>query len=161
MLFLKIYYHSMAIVKKIFYKIIYGKKIKLGKGVTFRKGFSLVIEKGAYVEIGEGCFFNNYCSINALDKIIIGKNCLCGENVKIYDHNHVFDKKEKLIKQQGFKKDPIYICDNNWIGSNSIIVKKSRIKNNWVIGANEKINYEVEDGTIINKGRSEKIRYEK
>ena len=76
MIILKIYYHIMAILKKIFYKIIYGKRIKFGKKVTFRKGFSIVIEDGATVEIGDGCFFNNYCSINAKEGIKIGANCL-------------------------------------------------------------------------------------
>ena len=41
----KCYYHIMAILKKILFKLIYGKRIKFGKGVTFRKGFSLIIEK--------------------------------------------------------------------------------------------------------------------
>ena len=76
MLILKLYYHILAEIKKVFYKLIYGKRIKFGKGVTFRKGFSLMIEKNAYVEIGEGCFFNNYCSINAMNKIKIGNNCI-------------------------------------------------------------------------------------
>lgn len=95
--------------KKIFYKIIYGKHIKFGKGITFRKGFSLVIEDGAFVTIGDGCFFNNYCSINAKKRIDIGNNCLFGENVKIYDHNHIFKYKEELIKKQGFTHKPILI----------------------------------------------------
>ena len=83
MIVLKMYYHIMAFVKKIFYKIIYGKHIKFGKKVTFRKGFSIVIEDGAIVEIGNECFFNNYCSINAKIGIKIGDNCLFGEKLKI------------------------------------------------------------------------------
>lgn len=157
MLFLKMYYHIMAIMKKIFYKIIYGKHIKFGKKVTFRKGFSLVIEDGAFVTIGDGCFFNNYCSINAKEGINIGNNCLFGENVKIYDHNHVFKYKNELIKQQGFKSKKIEIGSNCWFGSNAIILKGVNIGNNCVIQANSIVNYEVESNTIIIKGNKTKI----
>lgn len=160
MLFLKFILHINCFIKKIFYKIIYGSKVKFGKKVQFRKGFSLMIDKGAKIIIGDNTFFNNYCSITVLDKIVIGSNCLFGESVKIYDHNHIFNKKNSLVQQQGFKTNPIYIGNNCWFGSNSIILKNAKIGNNCVIGANEKINFELKDEVIINNGRSDKIRYE-
>ena len=67
MLILKIYFYISAIIKKIIYKIIYGKKIIFSKRVTFRKSFSLMIGKKAFVKIGNNTFFNNYCSVNALN----------------------------------------------------------------------------------------------
>lgn len=149
MIFIKLYFHIMAFIKKCFYKVIYGRKIKFGKGVSFRKGFSLVIEKGATVEIGDGTFFNNYCSINALEKVVIGKNCLFGENVKIYDHNHCFNKKDILIKNQGYKKQEINIGSNCWVGSNVIILKGITIGNNSVIGAGEIIKHSINDDTVF------------
>ena len=149
MIVLKIYYHTIAIIKKIFYKIIYGKHVKFGKKVTFRKGFSLVIEDGGHVEIGDGCFFNNYCSINAKFKIEIGENCLFGENVKIYDHNHIFKKKNKLIKEQGFKCDKIQIGKNCWIGSNSTILKNVKIGDNCVVSAQALLKNNIESESIL------------
>lgn len=160
MFFFKIYYHIIAEIKKIFYKIVYGNKIKFGKRVTFRKGFSLMIDKDAEVIIKEGCFFNNYCSINAMKKVEIGKNCIFGENVKIYDHNHIFKYKDKLIKQQGLKTGDVSIEDNCWIGSNTVILKNTKIGTNSVIAAGEKINFTVDNNTIVKNNRCEKIRYE-
>lgn len=159
MLLLKIYYHIMAIIKKVFYKIIYGKHIKFGKGVTFRKGFSLVIEDGAFVTIGDSCFFNNYCSINAKNRIDIGNNCLFGENVKIYDHNHIFKYKEELIKKQGFKSQPILIGQNCWIGSTTVILKGAEIEDNCVIGACEKINFKIHKNMIFQNDKKSKINF--
>ena len=159
MLFLKIYYHVMAIVKKIFYKIIYGKKIKFGKGVTFRRGFSLVIENGASVEIGDGCFFNNYCSINAMEQIKIGENCLFGECVKIYDHNHVFKYEDIPIKEQGFKTGKIIIQENCWIASNVIILKGANIGKNTVIAAGEIIDNKIQNNIVVKNNMENSIKF--
>lgn len=149
----------MAILKKIFYKIIYGKHIKFGKNVTFRKGFSVVIEDGAYVEIGPGSFFNNNCSINAKNSIKIGDNCIFGENVKIYDHNHKFNKRNELIKKQGFKSSIIEINRNCWIGSNVIILKGVSIGENTVIAAGEIVRKNIGSNILLMNGVCDKINY--
>lgn len=107
--------------KKAFYKIKYGKRLKIGKGVCFRKGFTINISKNGSLEIGSNTFFNNYCSINCREKIIIGKNNLFGENVRIYDHNHVFNDKRINIKKV-FRTKQIIIGDRNWFGSNVVIL---------------------------------------
>lgn len=158
MLILKIYYHLVAIIKKIFYKIIYGKHIKFGKNVTFRKGFSLMIDKNSYVEIGEGSFFNNYCTISAMSNIKIGKHCMFGENVKIYDQNHVFKNIGTLVKDQGYKTGDIEIKDNCWIGNNSIILKNTTIGKNSVISAGVVVSNEnIEEGSILKLNHNYKI----
>ena len=85
MLIFKVIYHCIAMIKKILLKIIYGRKVDIQKGVTWRKGFSMMIGKTGKVSIGENCFFNNYCSINSLNNIYIGSNTIMGENVKVYE----------------------------------------------------------------------------
>ncbi len=159
MIILKIYYHIIAIIKKVFYKIIYGKHIKFGKKVTFRKGFSLVIEDNAVVEIGEGCFFNNYCSINAKVGIKIGENSIFGENVKLYDHNHIFKYEEELIKKQGFKSEKIEIGNNCWLGSNVVILKGVKVGNNSVVGAGEVVSRNIDSNTLLKNGSENNIKY--
>lgn len=88
----------------------------------------------AKIFVGKNCFFNNDCSIAANEMICIGDNNLFGENVKIYDHNHKFDK-DSLIKSQGYSNSSVTIGDNCWIGSNVVILKGTIIENNCVIGA--------------------------
>ena len=96
MIIYKIIFHIKALIQKTVLKSIYGRKLFIGKNTTWRKSFSLMIGKSASVIIGENCFFNNYCSINCHDEIIIGKNNLFGESVKLYDHNHVFNDKSYI-----------------------------------------------------------------
>ena len=116
-----------------------------------RSGFKVVVEKNAKLTIGENVFFNNYCSVNCLKNIKIGDDCLFGENVRIYDHNHVFNKKS-LVRENGYTYGEITIGKNCWIGSNVTILKKAKIGNNCVIGAGCVINEEIADNTIVTPG---------
>ena len=56
-------------------------------------------------------------SINYQYESNIGK-CLFGENVKLYDHNHRFNKIDIPIRDQGFSVRPIHIGNNVWVDSN-------------------------------------------
>lgn len=165
MLFYKIIFHINAIIKKLFLKLIYGNKIHFGKKVTFRKRFNVFIDKNARICIGDNCFFNNDCSLNAQQEIRIGNNTILGENVKIYDHNHVFKNKDKNIIEQGFKVDKIIIGNNCWIGSNVVILKGTTVGDNVVIGAGCVINMNIPNNTIVkinqNQIKIEDIKYKK
>ncbi len=159
MIFFKILWHINCAIKKILLKIIYRNKIKFGKNVQFRKRFNLVIEKNGKVVIGDNTFFNDDCSINAMSQINIGKNCLFGENVKIYDHNHRFRENNKLISEQGYSIGKVDIGNNCWICSNTVILKDSNIKDNTVIGAGNIVDNIIEENTlVINKTNYEKIK---
>lgn len=152
MIILKIIYHFKALVLKIILKKLHnfgGGKITFGKNVTFRKGFSLMIDKTGKVIIGNNVFFNNYCSINANEQITIGDGTLFGENVKVYDHNHCYKDVDVPIKEQGFTTAPISIGKHCWIGSNVVILKGVTIGDNCVIGAGCIIYKDVSANTVV------------
>lgn len=146
---LKAKYHLSAIIKKLGYKLIYGNKVSMGKGVTFRKCFSLCVDNNAKVKIGDDCFFNNGCSVNALECVEIGDRCIFGESVKIYDHNHKFRDKTKPMKDQGYTSGKVKIGNDCWIASNVTILKGVTIGSHCVIGANCLIYKDVPDNTIV------------
>lgn len=149
MLAIKIYLHFLAEMKKAIYRLLYFNKLKIGKHVSWRKDFSLVIEGNGKVEISDSCFFNNNCSICSLGKIRIGKNTILGENVKIYDHNHRFRNRKIPIREQGYSVGEIYIGENCWIGSNVTILKNVCIGDNCVIAAGITLSKNVPDNTIV------------
>lgn len=149
------------IITILYYKLKYGKRFKCGKKISFRKRFQINITKNGKVVIGNNCFFNNDCSINAHNEIIIGEDNLFGENVKIYDHNHVFNDKSINMKRT-FNDRKIVIGNNNWFGSNCVILSKANIESNNVFGANTIINQEIDSDNIIITNPSiikEKIKY--
>ena len=75
----KIKWHLGAVLKTAVYKLAFGKNFSVGKDTTFRSRFNVYLEKGAKISIGEKCFFNNDCSINSLDSIVIGNG-----NIDVY-----------------------------------------------------------------------------
>lgn len=154
MVFLKIIYHLKAIIKKTFFKIIFGKHITFGKGSTFRKGFSIAIEEDGIIKIGKNVYFNNFCSINSLCSIEIGDDCIFGENVRVYDHNHKFSKKTEKIMKQGYSKGPIKIGSDCWIGSNVTILKGVNIGDNVIIGAGSIIDKDIPSNFIVKPERN-------
>ena len=136
----KVFIRINCSLKKLWLKLIYGKKIKFGKNVHFRKRFEVNIDGGKLV-IGDRVFFNNDCSINSHEKIIIGNDTLIGENVKMYDHNHIFNKT--------FKSEEIVIGEKCWICSNVTILKGTVIGDGSVIGAGVIISGNIPPHSII------------
>lgn len=151
-----LYYKFRNLRSKIllaFFKSVYGKSFNYSKGDYVRKGFSVVIEENGEINIGKNVFFNNYCSLNALEKIEIGDDCIFGENVHIYDHNHIYEDEKTPINSQGFKKNAIIIGQNCWVGSNVIILQGVKIGRHSVIGANCVIYKDLPDNSIIVAGK--------
>lgn len=140
------------ISKKTQFKLLYGNKIKMGNNVSFLKGFKVIFEGDGELSIGAGSFFNFNCSISCLGKTSIGQDCLFGENVKLYDHNHRFSNSELKIKDQGFKVGEIKIGDNCWLGSNVTVLNNVTIGDNVIIGANCLISKSVPSNSIVRNG---------
>lgn len=97
----------------------------------------------------KSCFFNNFCSINAMLSVTIGDDCIFGENVKIYDHNHCYQDRSKSISKQGFSTAAIQIGRNCWIGSQVTILKGVTIGDNSIIGAGVVVYQDVPENSII------------
>lgn len=148
---LKLWFHIKATVKKLIYKIVFGGKLKVGKGTTWRNDFHIVIE-GGNVELGANCFFNNGCSINSLENISIGDGTIFGENSHVYDHNHKFRSDDDSIKSQGYSVAPVHIGKHVWIGTNVVILKGVTIGDNSVIGAGCVVEQDVPEGSIVKNG---------
>lgn len=133
-------------------KLMYGNRFQY-ESINTRGNLRVYMEDSGRCVIGNA-FFNYGCSINCQEYIEIGKTCIFGENVKIYDHNHVFNKKNIPKACQGFTTAPIFIGNNVWIGSNCTILKGVHIGDNCVIGANCLINQDVPANTIVRNSTS-------
>ncbi|SHN24200.1 acyltransferase [Mucilaginibacter sp. OK098] len=125
--------------------------IKFGSHIRFKKYCHILMLPKAELVIDSNVFFNNYCSVNCLEKISIGENTMFGEGVKLYDHNHTFGYKENtlIVSKDQFETAPITIGKNCWIGSNVTILKGVTIGDNVIIGANCLIYRSIDSNTVV------------
>lgn len=149
----KVIYKISYFMKIFGYKISYGSSLKIGKDFSFRKGFDININSHGMVKIGSHVFFNANCSINCKNEIVVGDDCIFGENVKIYDHNHSFSDYSRPIREQGYKMKNVVIGDNCWIGSNVVILPGAEIGANSIIGAGCVISESIPEGVIATSNR--------
>ena len=141
------YYYSISQKRFVIHpSVVFGKRFSIKSDQTntsifidsntqFRENCFIRMGSEGKLTIGRYCFFNNNCSFNCLDTIEIGDNTQFGEDVRLYDANHLYKDKEKLISEQGVSKDKISIGSNCWIGANVVILKGVSIGNNAIIGA--------------------------
>ncbi|MDU6542638.1 acyltransferase [Clostridium sp.] len=167
----KIIKYTLSWIRIIKYKIIFGRRFRFRglKHLYFGKGIKISIDNGCTLEFGEkiyiedyckfqclggniivgnNTYFNFNCNIVALDGINIGKDCLFGPNVGIYDHNHCFSDLNKRIALQGFSKERILLKNNIWIGANCTITKGVQIESCTIVGANSVINNIIKDSGL-------------
>ena len=157
MLVRKLLFHLRTILTVFWYRVLYGSRLHLGKHLSVRKDFNLMIASYGTVSIGRNCFFNSHCTIDVEVSVSIGDDCLFAENVKIYDNNHRFSKEETPIREQGSNSAPIVIGRNCWLASNVVVLKGSTIGDNCVIGANCIIDGEIPPGSIVRVTTPQKI----
>lgn len=140
-----------------FYYNHFNKRVSVGSGTNWQGNFVIQCVTGK-INIGKKCFFNNGCSLNCKDEITIGDHCLFGENVKMYDHNHIYNDFSKPIARQGFTMAPIRIGNNCWIGSNVTILKGVEIGDNTIIGANCLIYRSIPAASIVTLSQELTVR---
>ena len=131
-----------------YYRFVYRDRFVYGQHFKFRGNFKLYIESTGCIEFGDNCFVNNYFSATSIKEIKIGNDCIFGEGVKIYDHNHKYSEKDAgiPIHSQGFTGKEVSIGNNCWIASNVTILAGVHIG---VIGANCLIYKDVPTGSVI------------
>lgn len=120
-----------------------------GDSIYFRKGLSINIGPQGLLSMGKHVFLNNYCSITCLHRVSIGNDCIFGENVRIYDHNHKHEINGIPYYKQGFTIGEIAIGNNCWLGSNVVVLKGVKIGDNCVIGANTIVYKSIPENSIV------------
>lgn len=123
-----------------------GGKLTLKHSVFTRRNVSFRVEDGE-MTIGTS-FFNQGCSITCLENIQIGDNCLFGPNVVVVDHDHEYRYTDER-RGNHYRKAPISIGNNVWIGANVTILRGSQIEDGAVIGAGCVIRGKVDKNTVV------------
>lgn len=175
---INIFVYSFYLFKFTFYKLLYGKSIDFHIFKCFINGTLLIKKKGKLllegkftargvnINISSGCikignevFMNRGCSINCHNKVIIGENTMFGENVLIYDHNHLVEN--GLICRNKFTSKPVVVGKNCWIGANVVITQGVTIGNNSIIAAGSIVSRDVPEGVTLIQRKVNEFRSNK
>ncbi|HWK45050.1 MAG TPA: acyltransferase [Stellaceae bacterium] len=131
-------------------------RIRLGWRVYVKCRVNIEAYDGGLIDIGAYTFINKDCSIVARQTIRIGRDCLIGDGVSIYDHNHRTDDPGIPYRLQGYVGRPVHIGDNVWIGAKSFIGAGVSIGDGAVIGAHTIVTKNVPARTVA-YGRTELV----
>jgi acetyltransferase-like isoleucine patch superfamily enzyme len=116
-------------------KIIAGDRVSIGKFAIIRPANSYGGDMGEGLKIGNNSNIGPYCYIGCSGYIEIGNNVMISPRVSIYAENHVFDRTDISMKEQGVNRQFVKIEDDCWIAANSIILAGVTIGKGSVIAA--------------------------
>lgn len=128
--------------------------IKIGDNVTIERNTiinctGVISNKGVGVEIGDNTGINTNVYIGGQGGVRIGSNVIIGPYVKIFSENHIFGKRDTIIKEQGESRLGVIIEDNCWIGSGATILDGVRIKSNSIIASGAVVTKNFEGNCVI------------
>ena len=104
------------------------------------------------LEIGDKVFFNRGCIISCHQKVTIGKGCVFGPDVKIYDNDHSFSKEG--IDLSAHKLGDISVGEGTWVAANVVILRNTHIGKHCVIGAGAVVKGTIPDHSLVTTDRT-------
>jgi acetyltransferase-like isoleucine patch superfamily enzyme len=124
-------------------KIILGDRVTIGKFAIIRPSNIYGGEIGEGLKIGNNSNIGPYSYIGCSGYIEIGDNVMISPRVSIYAENHVFDRTDILMKEQGVHVQFVKIENDCWIAANSIILAGVTIGKGSVIAAGSVVTKDV------------------
>ncbi len=90
---------------------------------------------GVGFKLGDNSSMDAFAFVGASGGVQIGCNVIMGQKVSFHSENHLFDRLDVPIRQQGTTRQGIVIEDDCWIGSNVTFLDGAHVSTGCVIGA--------------------------
>jgi maltose O-acetyltransferase len=127
-------------------------------------GKQIVIERGAffgtgrYISIGDRSGIGENAQLRG--PIVIGADVMMGPDAVILTTNHVFQRTDIPMNQQGMGDElPVIIDDDVWIGTRVIILAGKHIGRGAIIGAGSVVTRDIPPFAIVGGNPAKVIRY--
>lgn len=121
---------------------------EIAENVTINSNNFITVKNKGHLKIGKETYITR-ATISCLGKIEIGENCILGEGMKLFDHNHQYTTSPFKVSKTGFNIGKITIGNNVWTGANVTILKDVNIGDNCIIGAGVLLYKDVPKNSII------------
>lgn len=130
-------------------------------GDYFKLSGTLICYNKGEIRIGSHCLVGPNCAVGSANSIEIGNYVLISNNVIVIDNNNhpvnPLDRQIMNVKPYSHPfrsweyaiSKPIKICDNVWIGRNSIVNKGVTIGENSIVAANSVVTKDVPSNCIV------------
>jgi acetyltransferase-like isoleucine patch superfamily enzyme len=138
----------------------FGGKIVIGDNCQFFDGV-ITFTYGGTIQIGDNCNFNPYTIIYGNGNVNIGNNVIVAGHCMIVSNNHVFERTDIPIKNQGVKSKGIVIKDDVWIGHGVSVLDGVTIEQGAIIAAGAVVNRNVEANAVYGGVPAKLIKYRK
>lgn len=121
---------------------------QIAEGVTINESNNIAVKKGGQLIIGKDTYITR-TTIAVLERVEIGENCILGEGLKIFDHNHEYTTEPFSVSKTEFNTAPVKLGNNVWTGANCIILKGVTIGDNVILGAGCIIHKDVPANSVV------------
>jgi len=148
---------SFKIGSDNFFDISEDARFDIRENVTINQFSFITIKSKAKLSIGKNTYITR-ATISCLGEVSIGENCILGEGMKIFDHNHQYSKEPFSVSKTDFSIGKVKMGNNVWTGANVIILKDVTIGNNVILGAGCVIHKDVPDNSIIINKQDQMIK---
>ena len=74
-------------------------------------------------------------TVNCWLDITIGDTCLFGDDVYVCDFDHVTERLDVPVKDQGIVKSPVRIGDDVWLGTKVVVTRGTHVDDHCVVAA--------------------------
>lgn len=121
----------------------------------------VVSHLGVGFSIGENSNLGDYSFVGAAGGVTIGKNVLVGQGVRFHSENHVIERADIPIKEQGVTNQGIVVEDDVWLGSGAILLDGVRVGTGAVVAAGSVVNKDVPPFAVVGGVPARVLRYRK
>ncbi|WP_417427777.1 acyltransferase [Halpernia sp.] len=127
------------------------------ENVTINQNNFITVKQNAKLKIGKNTYITR-ATISCLNEIEIGENCILGEGMKLFDHNHKHTANPFSVSKTEFTTGKIKMGNNVWTGANVTILKNVTIGDNVILGANTLIFKDVPSNNIVTLKQEQNLK---
>jgi acetyltransferase-like isoleucine patch superfamily enzyme len=138
-----------------------GEHVTIGRFAMIRPSGYYGRESGEGLKVGSYSNIGPYCYIGCSGKIEIGEHVLMSPRVSMFAENHVFDRTDVPMRDQGVIRQEIIVENDCWLASGSIILAGVRIGKGAIVAAGAVVTKDVPSYAVVGGSPARILRWRK